>query len=186
MRRKNATDFVLKLIVMLLMLLAAGTFPLGSVAGWNSTPETRPRRTWFASVSPADRGQTEAKSESPGVPVGPWASTWYGYYWSEPGFALAYHRKSSKEDVPENAARMSLNIKPRKAELMVDGFPVGEAGEQTLYLSPGSHQVEIRHSGYRTLSLAMDVTRGQIYDVRYRLKRGEGTDSPSAAQIGEL
>jgi PEGA domain-containing protein len=186
MTRQSCTSFVLKLILVLLIMLAAGTFPLGSVAGWNPSPETRSKRTWFASASPADRPMTEVKTKRPGILVGPWDSTWYGYYWSEPGFTPARPRKVAKEDVPANTAQMSVKVRPRKAELVVDDLHVGQAGNQTLWLSPGSHRVEIRHPGYRTLSLAMNVSEGQAYDIRYRLKRGEGTDSQSGARIGEL
>jgi len=191
MTRRSRTSFVLKLILVLLIMLAAATFPLGSMAGWNPGPETRQKPTWFASVSPADRPMTEAKTERPATIVGrgfPFESTWYGYYWSEPGFTPAHPRNAGKgkEDTQANAARMSLKVRPRKAELVVDGFHVGKAEDQTLWLSPGSHQVEIRHPGYRTLSLAMDLSQGQVYDLRYHLKRGEGTDSQSGVRIGEL
>jgi len=186
MTRGSSTNFVLKLILVLLIMLAAGTFPLGSMAGWNPSPETRSKRTWSASVSPADRPMTEAKTKRPGILVGSGDSTWYGYYWSESGFTLAHRRKVAKEDTPANAAQMSLRVRPRKAQLVIDDLHVGQAGHQTLWLPPGSHRVEIRHPGYRTLSLAMDVSQGQVYDIRYHLKRGEGTDSQSGVRIGEL
>jgi len=32
----------------------------------------------------------------------------------------------------------------------------------------------------------MDVSEGKVYDIRYHLKRGEGTDSQSGVRIGEL
>jgi len=32
----------------------------------------------------------------------------------------------------------------------------------------------------------MDVSEGEVYDIRYHLKRGEGTDSQSGLRIGEL
>jgi PEGA domain-containing protein len=186
MTRRSSTNFVLKLIVVLLIMLAAGTFPLGSMAGWNPSPETRSKRTWSASVSPADRPMTEAKTKRPGILVGSGDSTWYGYYWSEPGFTLDHRRKVAKEDTPANTAQMSLKVRPRKAQLVIDDLHVGQAGNQTLWLPPGSHRVEIRYPGYRTLSLAMDVSQGQVYDIRYHLKRGEGTDSQSGVRIGEL
>lgn len=108
MTRRSSTNFVLKLIVVLLIMLAAGTFPLGSMAGWNPSPETRSKRTWSASVSPADRPMTEAKTKRPGILVGSGDSTWYGYYWSEPGFTLDHRRKAAKEETPANTAQMSV------------------------------------------------------------------------------
>ncbi len=62
MPRRNKTTFMLKLAFVLLVILAASAFPLGSVAA----------------VSPADSLTTEAKTHRPGILVSS------GHYWSEP------------------------------------------------------------------------------------------------------
>ena len=90
------------------------------------------------------------------------------------------------EYVPPNMARLSLHVRPRKADLVIDGTDIGEARDyaadyRPIWLSPGAHQVEIRYSGYQTLRLGMSVSKGQVYDLHYRLDPGEGIDSRSTA-----
>jgi hypothetical protein len=92
--------------------------------------------------------------------------------------------------VPPNMARISLHVKPRKADLVIDGTDIGEARDYTfedrpLWLSPGPHQVEIRFAGYQTLRLGLELSKGQVYDLHYRLDRGEGIDSRSSGRKGD-
>ena len=158
MPRRNKTTFMLKLAFVLLVILAASAFPLGSVAA----------------VSPADSPTTEAKTHRPGILVSSGStSTWLGYYWSEPGFTMVHSRRARKEDVPPNVARVSVDVKPANAELIIDGFPVEASREQkrAVWLEPGSHLVEIRHPGYRTLSLDIQVAGGRSYEIYRRLQR---------------
>ena len=158
MPRRNKTTFMLKLTFVLLVILAASAFPLGSVAA----------------VSPADSPTTEAKTHRPGILVSS------GYYWSEPGFTVVHSRRArkEKEDVPPNVARVSVDVKPANAELIIDGFPVEASREQkrAVWLEPGSHLVEIRHTGYRTLRLDIEVAGGASYEIYRRLQRQGGVD----------
>ena len=169
MPRRNKTTFMLKLAFALLVILAASAFPLGSVAA----------------VSPADSLTTETKTHRPGILVGCGStgpvvrdSTWLGHYWSEPGFTVVHSRRARKEDVPPNVARVRVDVKPANAEVIIDGFPVEASREQkrAVWLEPGSHLVEIRHPGYRTLSLNMQVAGGGSYEIYRRLQRQEGVD----------
>lgn len=156
MPRRNKTTFMLKLAFVLLVILAASAFPLGSVAA----------------VSPADSLTTEAKTHRPGILVSS------GHYWSEPGFTVVHLRRARKEDVPPNVARVSVDVKPANAELIIDGFPVEASREQkrAVWLEPGSHLVEIRHPGYRTLRLDIQVAGGASYEIYRRLQRQGGVD----------
>ena len=157
MPRRNKTTFMLKLAFVLLVIPAASALPLGSVAA----------------VSPADSPTTEAKTHRPGILVSS------GSYWSEPGFTVVHSRRArKKEDVPPNVARVSVDVKPANAEVIIDGFPVEASREQerAVWLEPGSHLVEIRHPGYRTLSLNMQVAGGGSYEIYRRLQRQGGVD----------
>ena len=177
MTRRSKISFLLKLTFILMVLMAAGTFPLGSMAGWNSGPETKPTRVWFA-MSPADSLTTDLTKQRPGILVGPAVvqdSTWMGRYWSEPGFSVVHRpRRSRKESAPASVARMSLDVKPTNAELFIDGRSAGSARgrNREIWLEPGSHLVMLRHSGYQTLSFDIQVAAGQSYDLHRELERG--------------
>jgi hypothetical protein len=74
---------------------------------------------------------------------------------------------------------VSLDVEPVKAELVIDGTPIRASQERNraVWLEPGSHLVEIRHPGYRTLTLNLQVAGGRSYGVYRRLQREVGTAS---------
>jgi hypothetical protein len=78
----------------------------------------------------------------------PWYDPWYGGY---PGYGGGYSQSSFSD---EGALR--LKIKPRDAQVYVDGFFVGIVDEfdgifQRLHIEPGAHRIEVRAPGYETL-----------------------------------
>jgi hypothetical protein len=84
----------------------------------------------------------------------PWYDPWYGGY---PGFGGGYAQTSGYSD--EGALR--LKIKPRDAEVYVDGYFAGIVEEfdgtfQRLHIDSGAHRIEVRAPGYEPL----------IFDVR--------------------
>jgi PEGA domain len=84
----------------------------------------------------------------------PWYDPWYGSY---PGYGGGGYSQSSFSD--EGSLR--LKIKPRDAEVYVDGLFVGIVDEfdgtfQRLHIDSGVHRIEVRAAGYETL----------IFDVR--------------------
>jgi PEGA domain-containing protein len=191
-----------KLGVAVILALAVATVPASPVSARSSHPGslvgTRASQasqdiTPPETVSPGGRVATGEKAEgreafivSPGI-LGPAFSDpfWYGpaWGWFGPG-PIWTGALVTQESVPPNMARLSLHVRPHKADLVIDGTDVGEARDYTadtrpLWLSPGSHQVEIRYSGYRTLRLGLEVSKGQVYDLHYRLDPGQGIDSRS-------
>jgi len=65
------------------------------------------------------------------------------------------------------AGSMSFEITPSDAAVIVDGVYVGRVSElgpttQPMGFKPGRHHVEIRASGYQTLSFDADVVAGQV------------------------
>ena len=198
-----------KLCLTLILALAVETLPANPVAARSSQhePQATTRASQASRATPppdsvAPGGETatgerndvrEAFVVSPGI-VGPVFSDpfWYGPAWGwwgpGPSWPSAY---VTMEYVPPNMARLSLHVRPRKADLVIDGTDIGEARDYTpdyrpIWLSPGAHQVEIRYSGYQTLRLGMSVLKGQVYDLHYRLDPGEGIDSRSTASGAEL
>jgi hypothetical protein len=78
----------------------------------------------------------------------PWYDPWYGGY---PGYGGGYSQSSFSD---EGALR--LKIKPRDAEVYIDGFFVGMVDEfdgifQRLHIESGAHRIEVRAPGYETL-----------------------------------
>jgi hypothetical protein len=71
---------------------------------------------------------------------------------------------------------ISFEITPDNAEVFVDGNYMGAAGEfgpdaQPLDLTVGRHHVEIRASGYRTMTFDADVRGGQVLPYQGTLQR---------------
>jgi hypothetical protein len=66
-----------------------------------------------------------------------------------------------------NVGGVSFDITPDTAEVFVDGSFAGRVGEFTasarpLDLTPGHHRIEIRASGYRTLTFEENIVAGQV------------------------
>jgi hypothetical protein len=108
----------------------------------------------------------------------PWG--WYGYgplvYAPASGGTLA---------APPDAARLGLHVRPRKADILMDGNDVGEARDydadfRPLWLSPGDHLLELRYPGYQTLRIRMDLGKGQASVLHYKLRAGSGLDERSS------
>jgi hypothetical protein len=197
-----------KLTMSFVVALAVGTLPASPVSTRSSHPgppaaahEARISQNIAPPVSTSPgagvatgvkANRREAFVVSPGF-VGPVFSDpfWYGPDWGWwapfPAWPSGY---VTMEYVPPNMARLDLRVKPRKADLLIDGTDIGEARDYTadyrpLWLSPGSHQVEIRYSGYQTLQLGMNVEKGQVYDRHYRLDPGAGIDSRSTGRAAQ-
>jgi hypothetical protein len=71
---------------------------------------------------------------------------------------------------------ISFEITPDNATIFVDGTYMGTAGEfgpdaQPLDLTVGRHHVEIRASGYRTMTFDADVRGGQVLPYQGTLQR---------------
>jgi len=66
-----------------------------------------------------------------------------------------------------SSGSISFEISPSTAEVYIDATYVGRVSDlgptsQPIALTPGRHRVEIRASGYQTLSIDADVTAGQV------------------------
>jgi len=75
-----------------------------------------------------------------------------------------------------NMGGLSFEISPSDAELVVDGRSIGTVGEftantQPLGLPAGRHQIEVRASGYRTMSFDVDIVAGQVIPYQGTLER---------------
>jgi PEGA domain len=94
----------------------------------------------------------------------PFYDPWYGGYYSPYGTygsSGTYGQSSYSGGIDDGALR--LKIKPREAEVYVDGYYVGVVDEfdgmfQRLHIEPGAHRVEVRASGYETLVFEVKIS----------------------------
>ena len=103
-----------------------------------------------------------------GSPYGGYDDPWYGRggYESYGGYG-AYRTDES--------GAIRLNIKPREAQVYVDGYYAGVVDDfdgvfQRLHLEPGPHRVEVRAPRFETLSLDLRVSPGHTIKYEGELK----------------
>ena len=75
-----------------------------------------------------------------------------------------------------NVGGVSFDITPETAEVYVDGSLAGTVGEFTsstrpLDLPPGHHRIEIRASGYQTLTFEENIVAGQVLPFQGEMER---------------
>lgn len=95
-----------------------------------------------------------------------------GYQTEQPAPAIGVQR-GGQQSAPGG---VSFEITPDTAAVFVDGTYVGTAGtfgpmSPPLGLIPGRHHIEVRASGYRTMTVDADVTAGQVVPYQGTLQR---------------
>ncbi|MEP7304422.1 MAG: PEGA domain-containing protein [Acidobacteriota bacterium] len=75
-----------------------------------------------------------------------------------------------------NTGGLSFDISPASAELLIDGNLIGTVGQftptsQPLGLASGHHKVEVRASGYRTMSFDVDIVAGEVIPYQGTMER---------------
>ena len=93
------------------------------------------------------------------------------YYSYSPRFALPYARQAG-------LGAVDLDIKPKKAEVYVDGRYVGLTREfdgypNFLWLKEGTHQLVFHKDGYGTMVREYTVYPGEVINVKFRLEPGD-------------
>jgi len=90
-------------------------------------------------------------------------------YLSSDDSAPTYSTSSSALAQPDqtNMGGMSFDVTPATAEVFVDNMRVGTVGQftsttQPVGLQAGHHHVEIRLSGYQTMSFDVDIVAGEV------------------------
>jgi hypothetical protein len=117
-----------------------------------------------------------------------WAAPYWGwgpgpYYYGVPGSyaPLGYAMMSGM-------GALDLNVKPKEAEVWVDGKHVGEARDldgdpSYLWLKQGSHHIVLYEAGFRSFDEDIDVQVGMIRELKVRLEKGE-SQPPARAATG--
>jgi hypothetical protein len=104
----------------------------------------------------------------------PW---FYDAQWGYP--AYGQYRRYNLE--PEASVR--LDVKPKQAEVYVDGYYAGIVDDfngtfQRLRLPPGEHEIELYLDGYRTVHQKVYLTPDNTFKVKYEMERLQGGEQP--------
>lgn len=110
------------------------------------------------------------------------------YYPYHPGYA--YHGSSWNYPARGAFGALDLNVKPKKAEVYVDGDYIGTAGEYDgfpsyLWLEPRAYEVAFYLPGYGTETRSLTVRSGLVVKVALELAPGEAVRPERAASAGE-
>jgi len=111
----------------------------------------------------------------------------YPYSAAVPGYSTEYPSTESSSTTVEpnttsgqpdqsNLGGMSFEITPSDAQVFVDGNYVGTVGQftptsQPLGVPSGHHKIEVRQSGYKTMSFEVDIVAGQVIPYQGTMER---------------
>ena len=102
----------------------------------------------------------------------------FGYgYGGGAGYGGGYYAGSGRSDYTRGeAGSLRLKIKPREAQVYVDGFFVGDVDNfdglfQKLGIDAGGHRIEIRADGYEPIQFDVLVSPGETVTYKGDLKR---------------
>ena len=121
-------------------------------------------------------------------PYGYYGSYWYpgyafglGYFYYDPfwygGYApYGYSGGYSGSYSYREAGSLRLKIKPRDAQVFVDGYYVGNVDSfdgmfQRLTIDAGGHKIEIRAPGYETVQFDVLITPGETVTYKGEMER---------------
>lgn len=101
---------------------------------------------------------------------------WYGYGYAYPRTYVYPVHVHGDRDAP---AVVETDVKPRKAEVWLDGELIGQARDYSgrwdrLYLEPGRHTLEFRREGRAPLTIELDARAGRRYVIAQTLPKGDG------------
>jgi hypothetical protein len=97
---------------------------------------------------------------------GPW---YYGSWYGPPYYGGGYYYGGYDGGI-------RLKVKPSQAEVFVDGYYVGIVDEfdnpfQQLQLESGPHRIEVRQSGYESVTFEVRVVPGKTITYRAEMKK---------------
>ena len=98
----------------------------------------------------------------------PWSLMWAaGGYGPYPGWGYG--------STTFNTGGLRLKMKPREAQVFVDGFLAGSVDDfdgvfQSLRLAPGGHKIEVRMDGFETLTLDVHIQPDRTMTITQGMK----------------
>jgi hypothetical protein len=108
----------------------------------------------------------------------------YGYgsgYGSGYGYDYGYSgNQSSTVEASHGYGALKLKVKPKEAEVYVDGYYMGQISDfdgafQHLDLESGTHRIEIRANGYQPIVIEMKIEPGRTVTYENQLRPSQET-----------
>ena len=105
------------------------------------------------------------------------ADPWYGGF-QYPIRPYGYGYRLSEPD-----ASIRLEVKPKEAEVFVDGYYAGIVDDfdgtfQRLNVAPGEHEIELWLDGYRSVKQKVYLTRDNTFKIKYQMERLAAGQAP--------
>ncbi len=112
----------------------------------------------------------------------------YGHHYGYSGYGYGYgnYYGHSRYEIPRATLQaqaaglggVELNVRPRKAQVYVDGQRLGKAGNFDgypgyLWLEKGTHELALYKDGYLTVVQELTIVPGAIQEVKLRLAPGK-------------
>jgi hypothetical protein len=93
------------------------------------------------------------------------------------GYDGGYYGNSSGASYSRDYGSIKLKVKPREAEVYVDGYYMGQVDDfdgvlQHLELEAGTHRIEVRASGYQPLAFEVRIAPGRTINYSGELRPG--------------
>ena len=108
----------------------------------------------------------------------PFGYSYYSPYDSGYGYSHYGYGRSRYEGYGQTGpvGQLRLKVKPAEGQVYVDGYYVGEVDSfdgvmQRLSIEAGAHRVEIRATGYETVSFDVMVAPGETVTYKGEMKR---------------
>jgi hypothetical protein len=109
----------------------------------------------------------------------PFFDPWYGYQYPYPMRPYGYGYRNYE---PEASVR--LEVKPKDAEVYVDGYYAGVVDDfdgtfQRLRVEPGEHEIELWFDGYKTVRQKVYLPQDKTFRIKYEMERlaaGQATE----------
>ena len=106
---------------------------------------------------------------------------YYPYYGQRWGYHMPYGHPAGGVDPyydRQDLGAVALKVRPKSAEVYIDGRYVGTAGSfdgfpSYLWLEPGVYRLELVHEGKANLEREIEVSPGQVLEFEQRLAPGE-------------
>jgi PEGA domain len=110
----------------------------------------------------------------------PYSPYYYGYGWGP--YPPAYYLGGGNPGV----GAFDLNVKPKKAEVYVDGTYVGTAGKldgfpSHLWVERGEHELVFYLPGYETVARLVTALPGSVVDLTFEMIPGESVEPEQVA-----
>src|SRR4051812_1483635 len=101
---------------------------------------------------------------------------WYGYQYPYPPYPYGY-------TAYEPDASVRLDVKPKQAEVYVDGYYAGIVDDfdgtfQRLRVSPGEHELELWLDGYHTVRQKVRLSQDNTFKVKYQMEKLAAGQAP--------